>query len=186
MEFVHINLCINSTTCVVPWLGQGFHKWVHSLCGSFHKSLLGFCGFTNPVNMGWLTVSGSTKIDGRSPLINWLASPTNSGAWDVAIVGKFICYPSHSTPGLPQGLPAIKSCLGGCPSMGIHLFLPITRLLWPPRHPFPSIIFGRMLVRGKCFPWLFPLLGTHPGHLRPLPLISPVCTHLFIANIFYL
>ena len=70
VEFVHIDLCINSTACVVPWLGQGFHKWVHSLCGSFHKSLLGFCGFENPVNMGRLTVSGSTQIDGRSPPID--------------------------------------------------------------------------------------------------------------------
>ena len=70
MEFVHIDLCINSMACVVPWLGQGFHKWVHSLCGLFHKSLLGFCGFKNPVNMGQLMVSGSTKIDGRSPLID--------------------------------------------------------------------------------------------------------------------
>ena len=59
--------------CVVPWLGQGFHKWVHSLCGSFHKSLLGFCGFENLVNMGQLKVSGSTQIDGRCQEIGLVA-----------------------------------------------------------------------------------------------------------------
>ena len=65
VEFVHIDLCINSMACVVPWLGQGFHKWVHGLCGSFHKSLLGFCGSKKLVDMGRLMISGTSPIDGR-------------------------------------------------------------------------------------------------------------------------
>ena len=120
------------------------------------------------------------------PWLDRVVSLANSGAWGVAIVGK-LKFPHHAAPlGFLRALPAIKSCPGGCPSVGIHFFLPIMQLPRSPRHPSPSIIFGRMPIHGKCFPPLFPLPGTHPGHLQPLPYVSPVCMHLVIANIFYL
>ena len=117
----------------------------------------------------------------------WLdrvVSPTDPGAWGVPIVGNFIFLPSRGTPGLPQGAPPHQLLSVGCPFVGILLFLLITWLIWPPGCPFQSITSGRMPFRGKCSPQLLPLPGTHPGHLRPLPYLPPVCMHLFIANIF--
>ena len=56
-------------------------------------------------------------------LIDQLASPTNSGAWGVAIVGNFIFPPSCSTPGLPQGVPPIITS-GRMPIHGNPAFSP--------------------------------------------------------------
>ena len=69
-------------------------------------------------------------------LIDQLASPTNSGAWGVAIVGNSI-FPHHAAPlGFLRALPPIKSILGGCPSVGNIFFLPITWLPLPPINYF--------------------------------------------------
>ena len=123
--------------------------------------------------------------NGSLGLIGWypwpILAPGVLQSWENLFV------PHHAAPlSFPRAIPAIKSCSGGCPFVGINFFFPITQLPWPPRNPSPSIIFGRMLISRKCFPRLFPLLGTHPGHLRPLPYVSPVCMHLFMADIFYL
>ena len=164
-QFIHTDLCINSTACVVSWLGQGFHK-----------SLLGFCGLKN---LGWLMVSGSTKIDGRSPLIFWLTSLTNSGAWDVAIVGNsFVSH--HVAPmSFLRALPAIKSCSGGCPSVRIHFFLPITGFPGLPGTPPHQLYLGRCLSVGNAslryFPFQIPIPATYnPSLMYPLY----VCTSL--------
>ena len=45
--------------------------------------------------MGQLMVSGYTQIDGRSPLIDQLASPANSGALDVSQIQSFTSKISH-------------------------------------------------------------------------------------------
>ena len=74
--------------------------------------------------------------------------------------------------GTPEALPAIKSCLERCPSMRIHFF---SRSRGFPG-PSPSIIYGRMPIREKCFPQLSLLPDTHPGHLRP-PLLCIPCIY---------
>src|ERR1700743_1253095 len=83
-------------------------------------------------------VSGASQIDGRSAPIDQLTSPTNYGAWGVAIVGNFVFPPSCGTPKLPQGVPSHQLLPVGCPSVGN-----------PP-------------------PQLFPLPGTHPSCLPSL------------------
>ena len=85
-------------------------------------------------------VSGASQIDGRSPPIDQLTSPTNSGAWGVAIVGNFVFPPSCGTPELPQGVPSHQLLPVGCPSVGILLFLPITRLPGLPGVPSHQLL----------------------------------------------
>ena len=93
-------------------------------------------------------------------------------------------FPHHAAPlGFPRALPPIKSFLGGCPSVGILFFLPITWLSCLLGR-FPSIISGRMFIHGKCSPRLFPLPATYPGHFATPPLFVSSCMYLFIANIF--
>ena len=100
--------------------------------------------------------------------------------------GKFICFPSCGTHELPKGTPCHQILFRRMPICANSFFPPNHGLSWPPRHPSPSIIFGKMPICGKCFPSLLPLPDTYPGHLQPLPYVSPVCMHLFIANTFYL
>ena len=121
-------------------------------------------------------VSGASQIDGRSPPIDQLTSPTNSGAWGVAIVGNFVFPPSCGTPELPQGVPSHQLLPVGCPSVGILLFLPITRLPGLPGVPSHQLLPGGCSSVGTPLPGYFPFRVPIPAASLLYPLY--VCTYL--------
>ena len=90
------------------------------------------------------------------PQLGQVASLANSGAWGVVIAGKFICSPSCSIPGLPQGAPCHQILFRRMPIHGNPFFLPDHTASLASQAPSPSIVSGRMLICGKCFPWIFP------------------------------
>ena len=113
-----------------------------------------------------------------------VASPTDSGARGVAIVGKLIFSPSRGTPGLHQGTPLPSNPSWEDSHPWETSFSSQSRGSPPPGCPFSSIISRRTLILGKCSPRLFPLPATYPGRFATPPLFVPLCVHLFIANIF--
>ena len=66
------------------------HK-LHGLCGSFHKSLLGFCGLKKPVDMGW--------CQGHSTLSSqccWAGGVFHTTTWTTLILPKGSCLGAES------------------------------------------------------------------------------------------
>ena len=106
-----------------------------------------------------------------------LISSIKSGAWGVAIVGNIIFSPSHSTPGLPQGVPSHQILPGRMPIHG--------KLFFPPDHAdslashqlFPG---GCPSVGNRLFPPIIPLSTGLPG--APSHQLFPVGS-LTVGNI---
>ena len=146
--------CVKSALLWLPLASQ----IVQVFCFSDPKCLLGFSRSKNPVNMSWLM---PLKLM-AGLLIDQLTSPTDSGAWGVAIVGNSI-FPHHAEPlGFLRALPPTKSILGGCSSVG-NIFLPITWLPLPPINYFQEDVYPWEMhysLRSSHFP----LASRVPSH----------------------
>ena len=121
--------------------------------------------------------------NGTPGLIGWhpwpILAPGVLRSWENSF------FPHHAAPlGFIRALPSHQTLPGRIPIRGKPLFPPDHAAPLPPGCPFPSIISGRMLIRGKWSPRLFPLPATYLGRFATPPLFVPLCMHLFIANIF--
>ena len=115
-----------------------------------------------------------------------VASPTDSGARGVAIVGKLIFSPSRGTPGLHQGTPLPSNPSWEDSHLWETSFSSRSRgspVSWV---PLPINYFWEAAHLWEMLPPAIPLPATYPGRFATPPLFVPLCMHLFIANIFNL
>ena len=168
--------CIKSCTFLVP--------------SSLTNSLgLLFFGPQVPPGLLWIQKAGeygpasASQIYGRSPDRS-TGIPDQFWCLGCCDRGKLHFSPITRHPWLPHGAPLRQILPGRMPIRGNLFFPPDHAASQASWRPFPPIISGRIPIRGKCSPRLFPLPGIHPGRLRLLPYVSPLCMHLLIANIF--
>ena len=126
--------------------------------------------------MGWLMPLKLMAV----LLIDQLVPPTNSGAWEVAIVETSFFPPSNGTPGLPQGAHHHQMLPGRMPMCGNPIFssshvaslaswasLPID-YFWEDAHPWEMLPLA-----------IFPI-----GYPFWLPVTPPIFTPLVYAPIY--